>query len=63
MADDPRAARTLDEAALNADGQTYNGARALAWLSEALNPGKGLSEADVQQMWEDAKRKRDAQRG
>ncbi|PGH58030.1 hypothetical protein CRT60_08715 [Azospirillum palustre] len=40
---DPRGGKTLGEAAMNPDG-TFNGARALSWLSEALNPGKGASE-------------------
>jgi hypothetical protein len=44
---DPRKAKTLGEAALNPDGETYNGARALSFLSEALHPGKGLSEEEV----------------
>ncbi len=52
--DDPRKARTLDEAASNGDG-TYDGARALSWLSEALHPGRGISEAEVRKMWQDAK--------
>lgn len=55
MTGDPRKAKTLGEAALNADGKTYNGAKALSWLSEVLNPGKGMSEADVQKMWDDVK--------
>jgi hypothetical protein len=54
---DPRKARTLDEASANGDG-TYNGARALSWLSEALFPGNSLSEAEVRQIFEDAKAKR-----
>ncbi len=41
---DPRKAKSLGEAALNPDG-TYNGIRALSWLSAALYPGAGLSEA------------------
>lgn len=48
---DPRKAKTLGEAAQNPDG-TFNGAKALAWLSEVLNPGKGVSEEDVQAMWD-----------
>lgn len=55
MTGDPRKAKTLGEAALNADGKTYNGAKALSWLSEVLNPGKGMSEADVQKVWDDVK--------
>ncbi|MGQ9370406.1 hypothetical protein [Azospirillum sp. ST 5-10] len=54
---DPRKADTLGEAAENPDG-TFNGARALAWLSEALNPGKGASEAEVQALWDKARARR-----
>ncbi len=53
---DPRRARTLDEAARNPDG-TYNGANALSWLSEVLNPGKGMTPAEVQAEFEAAKRR------
>ena len=53
---DPRKADTLDEAARNADG-TYNGARALSWLSNVLTGGKGVSEAEVMEMFEDVKAK------
>lgn len=56
---DPRKAATLGEAAQNPDG-TYNGAKVLSWLSEALNPGKGISEQEVQKMWEDAKARKAA---
>ena len=60
---DPRRAKTLEEAARNPDG-TYNGARALSWLSEALCPGRGISEAEVMKMWDDKKKeKRDATEG
>jgi len=55
--DDPRKAETLGEAALNPDG-TYNGLRALSWLSGVLNPGKGLSEEEVAKIWADVKRKK-----
>jgi hypothetical protein len=62
-ADDPRAAQTLDEAARNPDG-TYNGLRALSWLSEVLNPGKGLPEDEVAKIAADVKRKKgDASQG
>jgi hypothetical protein len=54
---DPRKARTLNEASANGDG-TYNGARALSWLSEVLFPGKSLSEAEVREIFEQAKAKR-----
>ncbi len=53
MTHDPRKATTLEEAARNPDG-TYNGARALAWMSEAISPGQGLSEQEVRKMWERA---------
>ena len=53
---DPRGAKTLGEAAMNADG-TFDGARALSWLSEALNPGKGASETDVRRIWDEAQAK------
>ncbi|MBG4448713.1 hypothetical protein I5F71_02855 [Pseudomonas aeruginosa] len=49
MAGDPRKAKTLGEAALNRNG-TYNGARALSWLSEVLHPGHGLSEEEVREI-------------
>jgi hypothetical protein len=57
MKTDPRKAETLDEAASNGDG-TYNGARALSWLSEALHPGRGFTEQEVRDMWEQVKRER-----
>lgn len=53
----PRKAAILGEAAQNPDG-TWNGAKALSWLSEALHPGKGISEQEVTKIWEDAKAKR-----
>ena len=53
---DPRRAKTLGDAAANADG-TFNGARALSWLSEALNPGRGASEAEVRALWDEAQAK------
>jgi len=46
---DPRYAATLDEASKNPDG-TYNTYRALSWLSEALNPGKGLPVEEIQKI-------------
>jgi len=54
---DQRKAKTLGEAAQNPDG-TYNGLKALSWLSECMNPGKGISLEEVQAMWEQAKAKR-----
>jgi hypothetical protein len=56
---DPRKAKTLGEAAQNPDG-TYNGAKALSWLSEALFPGKGISEQEVMAEWEKAKARKAA---
>lgn len=57
---DPREAATLGEAALNPDG-TYNGARAMSWLSAIFAPpgGKGVSEEEVMTMWDDIKAKRE----
>lgn len=57
---DPREAKTLGEAALNPDG-TYNGARAMSWLSAILAPpgSKGVSEDEVMKMWDEAKAKRE----
>lgn len=57
MADDPRKARTLGEAAQNADG-TWNGLRALSWLSEALRPGKGIPVEEVAEIAEKVKKER-----
>lgn len=48
--------QTLEDVCSNGDG-TYNGAKALAWLSEVLHPGSGLSEAEVLAIWDDAKKK------
>ena len=49
---DPRSAPSLEEAAKNPDG-TWNGARALSWLSEALNPGKGRPVEDIEAVWKE----------
>lgn len=51
---DPRKAKTLDEASVNPDG-TYNGLRALSWLSDVLTGGKGLSEDEVAKIAEEVK--------
>ena len=51
MSDDPRKAKTLGEAAQNPDG-SYNGLKALAWLSECMNPGKGISVEEIKKMRE-----------
>lgn len=55
---DPRKADNLRDAALNEDGETWNGAKALSWLSEALNPGKGLPEDEVRHMIDEVKQRR-----
>lgn len=54
MAEDPRKAETMGEAAMNPDG-SYNGLRALSWLSEALNPSKGLGEQEVKAVYDRVK--------
>jgi hypothetical protein len=51
---DPRKAKTLDKACSNGDG-TFNGNRALAWLSEAVHPGHGVSEEEVRAIWNKVK--------
>lgn len=57
MQDDPRKAKTLGEAAMNPDG-TYNGLRALSWLSDVLTKGKGLSVDEVAEIADEVKRKK-----
>ena len=57
MSEDPRNANTLGEAAQNPDG-TYNALKALSWLSEVLNPGKGLPVGDVEKIAEEVKARR-----
>ena len=57
MTSDPRSAHTLDEVARN-EGGTYDGARALSWLSGVLTGGKGVSEDEVRRMFADAKARR-----
>ena len=54
MSDDPRKAKTLDEACANGNG-TYNGVHLLSWLSEVLHPGAGLSVEEVTKLAEEAK--------
>lgn len=47
---DPRQAKSLDEAARNPDG-TYNGFRALFWMSAIFSKsGKGIPEDEVRTM-------------
>lgn len=56
---DPRKANTIDEACANGDG-TYDGARAMAWLSDVLTGGKGVPADEVRTMFADTKAKRKA---
>ena len=58
---DPRKAKSLEDAGLNPDG-TFNGIRALSWLSGALYPSGGLSEDEVRQIAEEVKAKQQARR-
>lgn len=60
-ATDPRKAKTLGEAAQNPDG-TWNGARALSWLSEVVTGGHGVPVEEVMTMWQEAKRRAEAKR-
>lgn len=55
---DPRAAATLGEACQNPDG-TFNGLKLMSWLSEALNPGKGLAVEEVAEIVKEAQAKHD----
>jgi len=59
MSDDPRKAATLDEASANGDG-TFSAIRGLSWLSEVLNPGKGLSAEEVKKIAADVIAKKKA---
>jgi tRNA U34 2-thiouridine synthase MnmA/TrmU len=52
-----RKAQSLEQASRNPDG-SYNGARALAWLSGVLFPGNGLSEEDVRQIAKEVQEQR-----
>lgn len=56
MIDDPRGAKDLDEASRNPDG-TYNGLRALSWLSRVVTGGKGIPLEEVEQIAAEAKAK------
>lgn len=49
-------ANTLDEAALNPDGKTYNGAKAISWMAAVL--GHKISPEEVTAAWEKAKAKK-----
>lgn len=50
-------AKTLDEASKNPDG-TYDGAKALSWLSNVMFPGSGVPEEEVKEIWEEVKRRK-----
>jgi hypothetical protein len=54
---DPRKAKTLGEACANPDG-TYNGLRLMSWLSEAVDPGYGISLEEVESIYQEIKSKR-----
>lgn len=56
MADDPRNTETLDEACANGDG-TFNGYKLMSWLSEAVAPGRGISEDEVKKIWAEVQAK------
>jgi hypothetical protein len=58
---DPREAKTLGEAADNGDG-TFDGLRALSWLSSVLG-GKGLPLSEVEKIAQEVKAKRTAKGG
>lgn len=60
MPEDPRYAPDLRAAAQNADG-SYSLPRAMAWLSEAMNPGQGVAEAEVRVLIEQAQARRKAE--
>lgn len=53
---DPRKAKTLGEACDNGDG-TFNGLKLMSWLSEVMNPSKGLSLSEVEKLAEEVKAK------
>lgn len=57
---DPRKAKTLGEASQNPDG-TYSAIKALSWLSDVLNPGKGIPEEEVRKIADEVIAKRDCQ--
>lgn len=53
--------QTLGDVALNPDG-TWNGLRALSWLSEVLHPGANVTEAEISEMIRQEKERRLADR-
>ena len=59
---DPRKAKTLGKACDNGNG-TYNGLKALSWLSEVLNPGKGISVEEIRKIAEEVVQKKKKERG
>jgi len=61
MIDDPRKAKTMEEAGKNPDG-TWNAIKVLSWLSECLNPGKGIPEEEVRSIWEKKKANREGKK-
>lgn len=50
----PHEAKTLGEAALNPDGETYNGFKAMQWMYHAVT-GKELSDEEAQEIGRKAK--------
>jgi hypothetical protein len=56
---DARYASDLRAAAQNLDG-TYSLPRAMAWMSEVLNPGQGVPEARVRELIDEAKHRASA---
>lgn len=50
--------KTLEQACQNPDGKTYNGVKLMQWLYEATT-GKTIEATEIEQMWEDAKKKHD----
>jgi hypothetical protein len=58
MINDPRNAKTVEEACINEDGKTFNAFKLLSFLSEALNPGSGISEQEVKAEFEKIKQKK-----
>lgn len=57
-----RKAPDLDAAAKKPDGK-YDGTRALSWLSEVLNPGRGFTPQEVKDKWEEIVARKRAERG
>lgn len=48
--------KTLGEYALNPDGKTYSGAKAVQWLFEAMT-GRGMSDEDAHALIKEAREK------